>query len=142
MSFFEKSTWLQLMAIALVYGGYFALIAMAAGEVPLDQINYQGMMLITVVLLVVVLIVGYVCMFVIAPDTQDLSDERDRAIERKGEQFGGAVLGVGALVALGLSMMEFPHFWISNAILLGLVLAEVLTGLVKVFLYRRGISHW
>jgi len=44
-----------------------------------------------------------------------------------------------ALAGLALAMLEVEHFWIANAILAGLVLSEVVSGVTKVVLYRRGL---
>ena len=43
-----------------------------------------------------------------------------------------------ALVGLGMAMYEMAHFWIANTLLLGLVMAELVGGCAKLYLYRRG----
>ena len=141
MSFQEKTTWLVLAAMVLVYGWYFATIAVELGTTAAQDIDYQGTMLFTVVALVVVITIGAI----VAAATgggDDTSDERDKAINRYGEYVGGFVLGAGALGAMALAMIEVEQFWIANAILLALVLSEIVTNITKAILYRRGTFAW
>lgn len=138
MSFKEKSSWVMLIVIALVYGWYFTSIVgdLSAGAAVTD-IAYKGAMIGTVVAVVVLAIGGHIFITVTARG-DSVSDERDREINRQGEYIGGFVLGTGALVALALAMLEKDHFWIANTILLTLVLSEMTTGAVKILVYRRG----
>lgn len=141
MSFQEKSTWVMLTLVALVYGLYFAVVLgdIVALESPVRDIAYRGLMLGTVVVLVVLATISHIVIAIANPSDADESDERDREINRFGEYVGGYVLGVGALVALGMAMFEVEHFWIANAILAGLVLSEITSGLTKIISYRRGL---
>lgn len=139
MSFQEKSAWVMLALVALVYGGYFTVVL---GDIAsLDSVRdiaYRGMMLGTVIVLVVLATISHIVIAISNSSGADESDERDREINRFGEYVGGYVLGVGAVVALGLAMFEVEHFWIANAILAGLVLSEIVSGLTKIISYRRG----
>lgn len=139
MSFQEKSTWITTTAMIIVYGWYFVSVLGQVGSVDVGEIGYRGMMLVTVGALVVLLIVGHVLAAVIDPKEADRSDDRDREINRRGEFIGGYVLGTGVLVALAFAMFEVEHFWIANTLLLSLVISEVVTGAVKILLYRRGM---
>lgn len=140
MSFQEKSAWIMLALVALVYGWYFAVVfdVAASQEAVVRDIAYRGMMLVTVVVLTVSAAVSHIVIAVASPREADKTDERDKEINRHGEYIGGFVLGVGALVALGLAMFEVDHFWIANAILAGLVLSELVSGVTNIVLYRRG----
>lgn len=73
------------------------------------------------------------------PKGSDENDERDRAISRYGESFGGVVLGVGVVCGLGVAMLEFDYFWIANTLLASLVLAELTAMVTRLVLYRRGV---
>lgn len=139
MSFQEKSAWIMVVLVALVYGWYFAVVFgdVASQEVVRD-IAYRGMMLATVVVLTILAAASHIVVAVASPREADKSDERDKEINRYGEYIGGFVLGVGALLALGLAMFEVEHFWIANAILAGLVLSELVSGVTRIVLYRRG----
>jgi len=68
----------------------------------------------------------------------DRRDERDAGIDRFGGYVGGIVLGVGALLPLGLAMAEREPFWIANALYAALVLSVLVSSAVKIVAYRRG----
>lgn len=139
MSFQEKSTALMLGIVVLVYAWYFATILGRIADAPVEQISYQPVMLVTVGALVVLAIVGHI-LIVLSPGYEgDRSDERDRLIDIRGEWIGGFVLGVGTLTGLLLAMAELETFWIANALLAGLVLSEIVSGVAKLVLYRRAI---
>jgi hypothetical protein len=139
MSFKEKVAWVMLVIMVLVYGRYFYSIQGAiAGGVDVAEIPYRAAMLMTVVTVVVLAIAATIAV-TIAARGDDASDERDSEIERHGDWLGGIVLYVGVLGALALAMFEAAHFWIANALLLSLVLAEIVAGVRKLTLYRRGI---
>lgn len=139
MSFQEKSTALMLGVVVVVYGWYFATIIGRLADTPVEQIDYQPVMLVTVGALVVLAIVGHV-LIVMSPGYEgDRSDERDRLIDMRGEWIGGFVLATGALLGLFLAMAEYEPFWIANALLAGLVLSEMVSGVAKLMFYRRAV---
>ena len=142
MAFQEKIAWLVVLAVVMVYGWYFLSVAQELGAASVHDIDYQGRMLATVVALVVLIVAGLVTLMVVTRDFDDQTDERDRAIDRSGQYVGGIVLAVGTLLGLGLTLLEYEHFWIANMLLLGLVLAEVAGGLTRIALYRRGMPSW
>ena len=139
MSFQEKSTWVMGAIMLIVYGWYFSVVFGQIGDQNIAEIAYRPLMLTTVLALVVLAAVSHIIIAVAAPDEADRTDVRDREINRFGEYVGGYVLGVGALVSLGMAMFEFDQFWIANALLLALVLSELVSLGTKAVLYRRGI---
>ena len=138
MSFEEKSTWAVLITFVFVYGWYFIEVyaRLATGDV--TGIEYKSLIGVTVVMLIVISIVTHIAITVMAPDESDKADERDREINLRGEYLGGFIVSVAALLGIGLALLELTHFWIANALLLGLVIAEIVTDCTKIFLYRRG----
>ena len=139
MSFQEKTTWVELACVLLVYGVYFFDITTALSHLPVADISYQSAMLRTVGLLIALIIIGAIVVASLAPDEADTSDERDRIFGWRGEAFGAYVLSAGMITALIAAMMEIEHFWIANGLLLGLVLAELASGACKLLLYRGAI---
>ena len=65
-------------------------------------------------------------------------DERDVSINRRGQSVGYYVSSAGAVAALALTMLEYPYFWIANALYLGFVVATLVGAAVKIVAYRRG----
>lgn len=138
MSFREKSTWAMLAIVALVYGVYFTIVFGDLDTTDVGAVDYQGLMLVTVVVLVILAIIANVLIAAANPSEADASDERDKQINQFGEYVGGYALGVGTLIGLGMAMADVEPFWIANALLLGLVVSELVSGATKVVLYRRG----
>ncbi|MDJ0792389.1 MAG: hypothetical protein QNJ71_10875 [Acidimicrobiia bacterium] len=138
MSFQEKSSWAMLVTVALVYGAYFVIVAGEVDGTDVADVDYQPLMLVTVVVLVIVAIIAHAVIAAANPREAEASDERDKEINWYGEYIGGYALAVGTLVGLGLAMAEAEPFWIANVLLLGLVVSELVAGATKVALYRRG----
>ncbi len=139
MSFHEKIAWSTLGSMLIVYGFYFYTVLSAAADTPVDEIAYQGLMVFMIVVFVVMVVVAAVVAAVVDPREADVTDERDRSIDRRGSSVGGAVLGAGILVPLVLAMVDAETFWIAQAILAALVLGQVAEEVTKVVAYRRGL---
>jgi hypothetical protein len=95
-------------------------------------------LLAAVLLLVFGGIIAHILIAMAAPDEADNPDERDRMIEMRADARSSYVLGTGAILALGLALMELHVFWIVNAILAGLVLGEIAKGVMRALAYRLG----
>lgn len=140
MSFQEKSNWVMILLIAVVYGTYFTVVLGDIASMPsVRDIAYRGMLIGTAVVLTFLAAGTHIILAVASPRDADKNDERDRSINRFGEYVGGFVLAVTVFVGMGLAMFEIDHFWIANALLAGLVLSELVAGVTKAVLYRRGI---
>lgn len=138
MSFREKSTALMLGILVLVYGNYFLRIWGAMKTTAVESIDYQGQMLTVVIVLVVLAIIGHIVISALSPDDADTVDERDRAIEKSGDQWAGFVLAGFTLMGLALAMTEQAHFYVAQCLLAGLVLSEVIKSVLMLARYRRG----
>lgn len=68
----------------------------------------------------------------------DLSDERDRAINARGMQVTLVVVSVGFLGMIGLLAWGKPVLVGLNLQLVSCVLGEILGSLARIYLYRRG----
>ena len=142
MSFQEKSTWVVLITMIVIYTWYFVTVLAEVGTTDVGEIDYQGMMLVTIITVVVLVVIGTIVITIASGRDGDSNDERDKSINRYGEYVGGFVLAVGALAALALAMIEVHQFWIANTILVGLVLSEITANVTKIVLYRRGVAAW
>lgn len=138
MTFKAKTTAIMLLTLTIVYGWYFIQLLPEIAETPVSEIGYQGVMLATVVLFVILFVAGMIVLAAADRRQADDEDERDQLIERRGDQVGSYVLLVAALAAMGLAMVEGDYFWIANALLAGLVLSELVKGIVMLAAYRRG----
>jgi len=122
-----------------LYGLYFVWVFNEAANRPVSAIDYQTLILVTVVSLVVVAALGHVVIAYSGKQATDVTDERDKLFNLRGEYVGGLVLAAGVLVALAMAMVEYQYFWIAQTLLAALVLAEMTSGVVKVLHYRRGV---
>jgi hypothetical protein len=139
MSFREKSTAVILIGYLAVYSWYFARVVEAARSGPIAEIDYQGLLIVMVGVLVVATIVAQILIAVLAPSEAEQVDERDRLIGLRGDRIAGWVVTIGALAGLGLAMIEADSFWIAHALLAGLVLAEILKAIAMLVNYRRSM---
>jgi hypothetical protein len=64
-------------------------------------------------------------------------DERGRFITLRAERTGRYMLAVGVCTGIGLAVVQSDTFWIAQALIGALVLAEVVEGIVKLVLFRR-----
>lgn len=138
MSYDEKSAWTYLLTSLLVWVGYVVALFTRADGGPLAEVRYVPALLWAIGISVIVNVIGRVLFEVVRPSDSDLSDERDRAIDRRGEYVAGIVLAVAAVGPLVLAMTESAHFWIANAIYAAYVLSAVVGSAVKLVGYRRG----
>ena len=138
MSYEEKGQWVYLAATTIAYGAYLVLLFGRAGTTPLQEIDYQPMLLWTVGAAVVGSIVGRIAIEIVRPSDSHREDVRDRDIGRFGEYVAGMVLGVGMVWPFILALIEADHFWIANAIYLVFVVQAVVGAVIKLVAYRRG----
>lgn len=139
MSFEEKGTWIYLVIALVVPVFYFANVLGQVGDTPVSEIAYVRPMVTAIVVAIVVAIVAHIVVAIGAPNEADKRDERDRNINRFGEYVGGIVLSVAAAGVLILTMAEFEHFWIANALYAAFILQALTTSVVKIVSYRRGL---
>jgi hypothetical protein len=149
MSFEEKVTWVNAVVTAIVPGVYFATVLGRLGQTPASEIAYQVPLLIAIGVSILLTIVGSIMTGIgsgIAAEIMEpgsskevgRSDERDKTIGRRGELVGYYVSSVGVVGAMALTMLEYPYFWIANALYLGFVVAALVSATVKLVAYRRG----
>jgi hypothetical protein len=128
-----------LVGYLAVYSWYFARVVDAARSGPIADIDYQGLLIAMVGVLVAATVVAEVLIAVAAPSGADQVDERDRLIGLRGDRIAGWVVTIGALAGLVLAMVEAESFWIAHALLAGLVLAEILKSIAMLVNYRRSL---
>ena len=138
MSYDEKSAWTYLLTSVLVWAGYVVVILTRADGGPLAEVRYVSTLLWAVGISILVNMFGRVLFEAVRPSDSRLTDERDRAIDRRGEYVAGIVLAVAVIGPFVLALTESAHFWIANAIFTAYVLSAVVGSLVKIVGYRRG----
>lgn len=136
-SFEEKSVWITLVSLLLVFAGYFYVAALMLRGGVTSVLPFVPVMAVVVALLVILLIVGHILAAVASrPEGRD---ERDRLIEWRAESNSSWVLGVGVLAAIfGLATPVGPA-WIANGLLMCMLLSEVWKHMLQLYYYRQGL---
>lgn len=138
MAFQEKIEWLTLSAMAVAYGIYFSLVAAYPDGPTLIETLWlfakiSGAQIIVVTFGAIILALAF------RKDGQAKSDERDRAISRRGASIAYYVLLIGViLVGVVMPFEQPPAAKMINATLFVLVIAEAVRHVVMLVSYRRG----
>jgi hypothetical protein len=133
-SFQEKSLWLMLVSLILVFGVYFASVLPARSG---DVLPHQVVLFVSlIVLLVVFQIIGHVVLAVV--DRRHGTDERDRIIELKGTRNGSYMLAAGVCASICLALLTEGNFLFTHVLLAFWVLAQLVEIGSQLALYRRG----
>jgi hypothetical protein len=149
MPFEEKVTWVNAVVTAIVPAAYFVVVLGQLGQVPVTEIAYQKPMLIAIGVAIVLTIVGSILTGIGSGISAEIAergsskdigrtDERDANINRRGELVGYYVSSAGIAGVLVLTMLEYPYFWIANALYLSFVVGTLVSAAVKLVAYRRG----
>ena len=136
-SFEEKSAWIQLVAMAGALGAYFAIagIMLANGITVLAA--FVPLFIASVVLLVVALTVGHLVAAIVR--RPEPADERDRLIAWRSEANAAWIVGVGALLAVGLLTIGTERVWVAHMLLISLFAAELAKNAFQIRFYRAGV---
>ena len=138
MTFQEKSALTMTALLTLVFGWYFALVLGVVAGSPEREIAYTALMIVAAVIVAILATVSHVILALLFRSDANAYDERDRHVDLRSERIGGYVLAVGVFAGIGLAMVRADRFWIAQALIAALVLAEITSGVIKVVLYRRG----
>ena len=148
MSFQEKNIVASLIAMSLVLfifyqrtqDMYFA--GQFDGAEGLALLGKNGLYFFGAIIVanIVTLILLFIlhAVFTGGEELNDMVDERDKMIERRGMQIFGAVVAVGiisAMLALSFGVAAVPAFFI---ILLSLAFGELISGFAKLAMFRMG----
>src|SRR5690606_5292397 len=139
MSYEEKGTWVYLVVSVVVYAAYGGVVLSRADGGPLADGAYVGPLLWSVAGAVVAGIVVRIVVVVARPRGRRRTDARDRDLARRGTLAGQWGVVGGALGALVLALADADTFWIATTIYLGFVVMAVVSSVVPLVAYRRGV---
>lgn len=125
MSHPEKSALVTAGSLLIAYAWYLTNLVAQAGSGPVAAIGYQRSALVAAAVLIVLLALSHGVLAAAGYRESSSGGVRASAVERTGRLRGGAVVIVGAVLAMVLAMVEVDHFWIANALLAALVVAEL-----------------
>ena len=139
MTYEEKGIWVYLTVTLGTYGVYLAIVLGQLATVPVAEIDYVPPLLWTIGASIVAAIVLRIIVEIVSASETYKADARDRDIKRTGDRLGGWPIIAGAVGALLLALVQADYFWIANAIYLGFAASAVLSSIITVALYRRGL---
>jgi hypothetical protein len=136
MSFREKSAWISLASLLIVFGVYFWNVArIIARKTALSDFPLFFSLLVALIVAEVVL---HLLIAMQSPgDARTPKDERERLIELKATRIAFFVLLVGALVSIATMHLKVGVWVMAHCVLLSVVVAEVVKFGTQIILYRR-----
>lgn len=140
----QKRAWAMMIASTLAYVVYVVLVLTDLRS-PVADTPYVAALLWTVggsVLATVLAEIGFAISTRREGRAALRTDERDREIDRFGDHVGQAFVVIGAIAALIMAMLQWPYFWIANAVYLAFVLSAVLGSAARLAAYRESFQPW
>ena len=136
MSFREKSAWISLTLIVLVFGPYFWLVGRTVAGA--DHVH-AGTQFALIALFVVLEIVLHIAIGLQSPrDARAPKDEREILIDLRATRVAFYVLFVGALFSIFTMHFRTTVWMLSQTVLLSIVIAELVKFASQIVLFRRG----
>ena len=136
-SFQEKSVWISLITVSLIFGYYFVRIFQMISKNQIDVIR-NAVLFISVVIMVVVTEIIFHIIIAVRTRCED-KDERDRVIELKATRNAYFILIVGVFLSFVCVAFSLQSFIIVHVIMFFFVLSEITKFLSQLFYYQRGI---
>jgi hypothetical protein len=136
MSFREKSAWISVGLILLVFGPYFWLVGRSVAGV---GHVHGGTQFALILLFVVLEIVLHVAIAAQSPrDARAPKDEREHLIDLKATHTAFYVLFGGALLSIFSMHFRVTLWMLSQFVLFSIVVAELVKFARQIVLFRRG----
>lgn len=141
MGFLEKINLAALGAGILALAWYLFSVVPQIGSVPVAEIAWKWPMGLSLGLFLVMLIATVIPLAMTDQTIRDesgiIDDERDRAIELRGDAWSGNVMHLLAFLALIL-VFDAPGFWVAQTLYVGGMGSGLISIAVKIADYRRG----
>ena len=140
MSFREKSAWISLVSLIVVFGAYFTYIGMVLAGLARNRF---ALFLVMVVVFIVAEIALHLVIATQSPrDARTPRDEREQLIELKATRTAFYVLLISAFGSIGTIHLRLSdpddHLWLMmQAILFSIVFAEGVKFGKEIVLFRR-----
>ena len=136
MSFREKSAWISVVSMAVIYGFYVWSVIHSG---PHDGGFRFGGLLGTIIALVVVQVILTIAAAIFSPrEAKAPRDEREKLIELRSMRVAYAGLATGIAFACFFGAFNPPILFGTNALLFILVTAEIMRSGCQIIQYRRG----
>ena len=140
MSFKEKSTWVSLAILIMVFVGYFSRVYDGLVSGSLDKADVFGLFIGAVISIIILEVALHIVIAVLnVKDADQPGDERDRLFSIKAGNISGWVLGIGVLmISAHTFIQELDFLWVANLLLFAVFISQVVSYVLQIFYYRRG----
>lgn len=140
MTFQEKSALTMTGILVVVFGLYFALVLgpVAGAPAPAREFAFTALVIQASVVVTILAATTHIVLAIIFRSQANAYDERDRLIDLRSTRVAAYILAAGVYAGIGLAVVQVERFWIAQALIAALVIAEITDGVIKVALYRRG----
>ncbi len=136
-SFEEKSVWIQLVGTVVGLGAYFVIAGMMLANGVREMPAFAAVFGVSTVFLVILMVVGHIAAAVLS--SPEGRDERDRLIEWRAEAHSAWIVVVGVFAALTGMVFDVSNVWSANVLLASLFISQVLSSVLRLVSYRRGL---
>lgn len=135
-SFEERSVWIQLVSLVVVFAAYLAVSAVMLSKGVMLLPPYVAVFGVATILLVVILALGHtIAVMMGKPEPRD---ERDRLIAWRAEGNSSWLLAAGVFGAIAALVASVPTVWVAHLLLVSVFASEILKLALQIVSYRRG----
>jgi len=134
LSFKQKSLWLVLASLVLVFGYYFATVLPGHGPMvgPEEVMRFAA----AVIVVIIIQITGHILITIV--DRRTDTDERDKLIGLKGTRNGSFVLAAGVFLSLSTAVLVEGNFAFTHVLLGFWILSQIVETVSQLIHYHRG----
>jgi len=139
MTYHEKSIWVSLVSTVIIFGTYFFQAFTIMNDPDRSDQTLILYFIIAVVIAVTIQIATQI--FFSLTDRKAVEagmDERDKSIDLKTNRISYYVLVFGIWIGVGTQAFEANITLLINVLMLSFVVAELVTYISKLVIYRRG----
>jgi hypothetical protein len=134
--FREKIAWISGVAVFVVFGGYFWVLAQVwdfngGGAASI------GLLIAAIIALVVLMTGSSILVALFSPrEANAPADEREQLIELRAERVASYVLSTCVVCLIGALLLNWNGYLIANLLLAAMVLAELTKAAAQIIAYR------
>ena len=132
MTLTEKRAWCLLVSAVGAYIWYVVTVLGLAESGALSETRYVAPLLWSIGVSIAFNVCAEIVLGMLNPRGARTKDERDRTIDRLGDQVGQSFVVIGGVAAMAMAMARWDGFWIANVLYLCFALSAVLSSVSKI----------
>ncbi len=136
MPFREKIAWISGIAVLVVFGGYFWVLAQV-WDFTGGGVASIGLLVAAIIALVVLMSGSSILVALLSPrEANAPADEREQLIELRAERVASYVLSTCVVCLIGALLLNWSGYLVANLLLAAMVLAELTKAAAQIIAYR------